>query len=35
MIIGISSVFIYFHWYLKNSSTNNTDINPGTAAIIY
>ena len=35
IIIGISSVFIYVHWYLKTSSTNITNINPGTKTIIY
>ena len=34
IIISISSVFIYFHWYLK-SDTNITNINPGTETIIY
>ena len=33
--ICISSVFIYFHWYLKKNSTNITSINPGTETIIY
>ena len=34
IIIGISSVFIYFHWYLK-SDTNISNINPGTETVIY
>ena len=34
IIIGISSAFIYLHWYLK-SDTYITNINPGTATIIY
>ena len=29
IIIGISSVFIYFQWYLK-SDTNISNINPDT-----
>ena len=29
--ISISSVFIYFHWYLKKSNTN---ISPGTKTTI-
>ena len=33
IIIGISSAFIYFHSYLKNSSTGV--INPGTETLIY
>ena len=33
--ICICSVFIYFHWYLKKSSTNITNINPDTETIIY
>ena len=33
--ICISSVFIYFRWYIKNISTNITNINPGTETIIY
>ena len=36
MIIGISSVFIYFHWHLKRSNTGViTNINPGTETVIY
>ena len=34
IIIGISSAFIYFHWYLK-SDTNITNINSGTETVIY
>ena len=30
IIIGISSASIYFHWHLKKSSTNITNINPDT-----
>ena len=33
--IGISSTFIYFHWYLKNSNTGVININPGTETVIY
>ena len=33
--ICISSAFIYFRWYIKNISTNITNINPGTETIIY
>ena len=32
---NISSVFIYFHWCLKKSSTGVTNINPSTETIIY
>ena len=32
--ICISSAFIYFHWYLKESSTNITTINPSTETMI-
>ena len=35
IIIGISSAFIYFHWYLKKSSTNITNICPSNETIIY
>ena len=35
IIIGISSAFIYFHWYLKKSSTGVININPGTETVIY
>ena len=34
IIIGISSVCTYFHWYLKKRSTIITNINPGTEARI-
>ena len=33
--ISISSVFIYFHWYLKKSNTGITNINPSTETVIY
>ena len=32
--IGISSVFIYFHWYLKESNTGVVNINPDTDKVI-
>ena len=32
IIIGISSKFICFHWYLKMSNVGVTDINPSTEA---
>ena len=35
IINGISSAFIYFHWYLKKSSTGVININPGTETVIY
>ena len=31
---SISCVFIHFHWYFKKSSTNITNINPGTKTVI-
>ena len=33
--ISISSIFIYFHWYLKKSNTRVTNINPRTETVIY
>ena len=33
IMISISSEFVYFHWYLKNSNTNVLNINPGTEAL--
>ena len=33
--ISISGVFNYFHWYLKKSNTNITNINPSAETIIY
>ena len=33
IIIGVSSAFIYFHWYLK-SDTNIANINPRTDTVI-
>ena len=35
IIISISSVFVYFSLLLKKSSTNITNINPGTEMVIY
>ena len=34
-ISTISSVFIYFYWYLKKNNTGVTNINPGTETVIY
>ena len=34
IIIGVSSAFIYFRWYLK-SDTNIADINSSTETVIY
>ena len=33
IIIGISSAFIHFHWYLRKSNTNITNLNPDTETI--
>ena len=33
--IRVSSVFIYFPWYLKKSNTGVTNINPSTETVIY
>ena len=33
--ISISSIFIYFHWYLRKSNTGVTNINPSTETVIY
>ena len=35
IIIGSSSVYIYFHWYLKRTDTSITNINHNTDTIIY
>ena len=35
IIIGISNAFIHFHWFLKKSNTNITNINHYTETIIY
>ena len=35
IIIGISSAFIYFHWYLKKSNIGVINNNPGTETVIY
>ena len=32
-IIGISSAFIHFRWYLKNSNTGVININPVTETV--
>ena len=34
-ILSISSVFLYFHRYLKKSNTGVTNINPNTETVIY
>ena len=34
IIIGIGSVYFYFHWYLKKTDINITNINPSTETII-
>ena len=34
IITGISSVFIYFHWYLKESNAGVVNINPDTDKVI-
>ena len=33
--ISISSVFIYFHWYLKKDNTIITNINANTETVVY
>ena len=33
--ISISSVFIYFYWYVKKSNTDVVNINPDTETVIY
>ena len=33
--ISISSVFIFFHWYLKKNNTGVTHINPWTETVTY
>ena len=35
IMIGISSIFIYFQWYLKKSTTNITNMDPGTERVTY
>ena len=35
IIIGISSAFIYFHWYLKKSNISITSVNANTETVIY
>ena len=32
--VGISTAFIYFHWYLKNNNIGVININPGTETVI-
>ena len=33
--VSISSIFIYFHWYLKRRYTNITNVNDNTETVIY
>ena len=33
--MSISSIFIYYHWYLKKSNTGITNINPSTEEVIF
>ena len=33
--ISLSSIFIYFYWYLKKSNTCVTSFNPSTEIVIY
>ena len=33
--ISVSSIFVYFHWYLKKINTSVTNINPSTETVIY
>ena len=33
--ISISSVFIYFYWYVKKTNTDVVNINPDTETVIY
>ena len=35
MIIGISSEYFYFHWYLKRTDINIININSKTKTLIY
>ena len=35
MIIGISSAYFYFHWYLKRTDLNFTNINANIETVIY
>ena len=35
IIIGISSAFIYFYWYLKKSNISITSVNANTETVIY
>ena len=35
IIIGISSAFVYFHWYLKKDNAIIIDINSNTETVIY
>ena len=33
--ISVSSIFIYFYWYLKKNNTCVTSFNPSTEIVIY
>ena len=35
IIIGISSAFVYFHWYLKKDNAIIININSNTETVIY
>ena len=35
MIIGISNAYFYFHWYLKRTDINITNINANIETVIY
>ena len=34
LIVGISSVYFYFHWYLKGTNINITNVNANTETVI-
>ena len=34
IIVGISSVYFYFHWYLKGTNINITNVNANTETVI-
>ena len=35
IIMGISCMFIYFHWHLKKSNISVVNINPSPETVIY
>ena len=35
IVIGISSAYFYFHWYLKKDNAIITSISSGTITVIY